>query len=69
MSADLFEPEATYTSAQKLAAVEREIHFRRRVYDRRVAEGKMKRDKADFEIAIFEDIAKDYREKVRAVTR
>lgn len=63
--ADLFCKDE-FTHADKLAAVEREIGFRRRVYARRVAERKMKQDQADREIAIFEAIAVDYR---RAVAR
>lgn len=52
-----------FTAQQKLEAVEREIGFRRRVYERRVADRKMTRQKADHEIMIFEAIAADYREK------
>jgi hypothetical protein len=52
-----------YTAQQKLEAVERELGFRRRVYERRVHEQKMSQQKADHEIAIFEAIAADYREK------
>lgn len=52
-----------FTAQQKLDAVEREIGFRRRVYERRVADKKMSQQKADHEIAIFEAIASDYREK------
>lgn len=55
-----------FTSDQKLAAVERELSFRRRVFERRVAEGKMGREKADYEIAVFEAIATDYRERIEA---
>lgn len=63
--ADLFCPDE-FTHADKLASVEREIGFRKRVYARRVAENKMKQETADREIAIFEAIAADYR---RAVAR
>lgn len=61
--ADLF-CNAEFTHSDKLAAVEREIGFRRRVYARRVAENKMKQETADREIAIFEAIAVDYRKAV-----
>ncbi len=67
--ADLFEPDADYTSAQKLAAVEREVGYRKRVFARRVADGRMKQSEADFQIAIFEAIAADYRAKVKEVTK
>lgn len=49
-----------YTREMKLAAIVREIGYRRRVYARRIAEGKMTKAKADFEIEVFEAIAKDY---------
>lgn len=52
-----------FTAQQKLDAVERELGFRRRVYERRVADKKMSQQKADHEIAIFEAIAADYRDK------
>lgn len=54
---------ATFTAEQKLAAVTREIGFRRRVYARRVAEGKMTGLQMDREIAVFEAIERDYQEK------
>lgn len=53
----------TYTFADKLAAVEREIRMRRRVYPRWVADRKMSEAKAEAEIAVMEAIAKDYREQ------
>ena len=49
-----------FTFEQKLAAVVREISFRRRVYARRVAEGKMTQKLADEQIAVMEAIAADY---------
>ena len=52
----------TFTAADKLAAVERELKYRHRVYDRRVVEGKMTKELADRQIAIFEAIAEDYRQ-------
>jgi len=50
-----------FTAAGKLAAVERELGYRRRVYPRRVADEKMTQSMADKQIAIFEAIAADYR--------
>jgi hypothetical protein len=50
----------SFTAAEKLAAVMRELGFRRRVYARRVAEGKMTQQQSDREIGVFEAIAKDY---------
>lgn len=54
-------PERTFTETEKLKAVERELGFRRRVYARRVTEGRMTQAKADEEIAVMEAIAADYR--------
>jgi len=54
----------TFTAADKLAAVERELGYRRRVYQRQIAEEKMTRALADKQIALFEAIATDYREAV-----
>jgi len=61
--ADLFCSEE-FTPSDKLAAVEREITYRRRVYERLVSEGKMKPAARDRGIAIFEAIAEDYRRKL-----
>lgn len=60
---DLFCDEE-FSPADKLKSVERELGFRRRVYPRRVGDGKMKQADADREIAIFEAIAKDYRGRI-----
>ena len=50
-----------FTAQQKLEAVERELSFRKRVYERFVSEGKMPKGKADWEIGIMKEIAADYR--------
>lgn len=52
-----------FTDQQKREAADRELKFRRRVYARRVAEGKMKQEQADREIAVMAEIAEDYRAK------
>ncbi len=57
---------APFTAQQKLDAVDRELGFRRRVYARRVAEGKMTERLADEQIAVFEAIAEDYRPQAAA---
>jgi hypothetical protein len=49
-----------FTAEQKKAAVARELSFRRRVYPRFISEGKMTRQFADDQIAIFEAILDDY---------
>jgi hypothetical protein len=56
----------TFLEAEKLEAVEREITLRRRVYQNRVATGRMSADFAARQIAIFEAIAADYRRRVDA---
>ncbi|MBV7408721.1 hypothetical protein [Maritimibacter sp. DP1N21-5] len=49
----------TFSREQKLAAIEREIIMRRRVYPRRVQDGRMTQAEADRELAIMKDIARD----------
>ncbi len=52
-----------FTDQEKREAAEREVKFRRRVYARRISEGKMKPEQAEREIAVMEEIAEDYRAK------
>ena len=49
-----------FTATQKLAAITREIGYRKFVYPKRVATRQMKQDKMDHEIAVMEAIAADY---------
>lgn len=49
-----------FTVADKIAALEREIRYRRRVYQRQVELGKLTQKFADYQIAIFEAILMDY---------
>jgi len=49
------------TAADKLACAERELKYRKYVYERRVDDGKMSAGKAAHEIACMEAIAADYR--------
>lgn len=58
-------PDRTFTAAEKQAAAEREVSYRKRVYGRRVAEQKMTKKLADEQIAIMEAIAKDYAEQAK----
>lgn len=58
--ADLFCPDE-FTPSDKLAAVTREVSFRRCVYPRRVSLGKMTQADADRQTAVMEAIAADYR--------
>jgi len=50
----------TWTTQDKLAAIERELSYRRKVFARRVENGSMTRDLAIRQIAIFEAIRDDY---------
>jgi len=50
--------------AAKLAAIERELALRRRVYPNRIFTRRMSADFAAEQIAIFESIADDYRQLV-----
>lgn len=51
----------TITTEDKIAALKREIAMRMVVYPGRVSQGKMKQDKADFEIRVMQEILADYR--------
>ena len=66
MPADLFCAEE-YTPADKLKAVERELSYRRHVFPRRVADGRMKQADADHQLAVFEAIRDDYKAQLVAV--
>ena len=55
-----------FTAAQKKKGVERELRYRRRVYPRMVAVGKLSQATADEFIAMFEDIQRDYSAAVEA---
>lgn len=48
------------TRQDKFEAARREVGFRGRVYERRVAEGKMSREDAEHEIACMREIMLDY---------
>ncbi len=65
MIPDLFgEPTINDVSLErKLACLQRELGFRRRVYARRVERGQMSRQQADEEILVMEAIVNDYMEK------
>ena len=51
---------ADFTAREKQAEAHREVSYRRRVYARMVADGRMTQQKADRAIAIMEQIAADY---------
>jgi hypothetical protein len=55
-----------YTFEQKLKAVERELSLRKQVYPGSVKVGRMKQADADYQIDVFEEIARDYE---RAIER
>lgn len=47
---------APHTIAEQLDCIERELRFRRHVYPRRVADGKMTPAAADHQIAVMESV-------------
>lgn len=49
-----------YSHHEKLTALQYELRRRRRVFTALVEEGRMRQDKADREIEIFEEIVEDY---------
>lgn len=49
-----------FTNRDKMRAAQREVGYRRFVYAKRVADGKMQQSKADEEIALMDEIAADY---------
>jgi hypothetical protein len=51
---------STFTAAEKLKAIRRELQMRNRVYARWVFDGKMTPHQAAHEIAVMEAIAEDY---------
>lgn len=54
--------EPVHTATVKLAAIERELKYRRHVYPRQIEAGKMTDGFAAAQISVFEAIAADYRE-------
>jgi len=54
-----------YSTEDKLAAIERELAYRRRVYPRLIAEKTLSQFQADRQIAIFVEIAADYVAKAK----
>lgn len=62
---DEAELRARFDAAEKLAAVTRELSYRRRVYATRVANNVMTKALADRQIALFESIEADYRKAAR----
>jgi hypothetical protein len=56
----------TFTAKEKLRAAEREVSFRRQVYGRKVADGRMTQAEADKQIGLMIAIADDYRAIVAA---
>lgn len=51
-----------FSNAEKLAAIERELRYRMRVYAKRVTEGKMTKALSDYQIEIMIAIMIDYQE-------
>lgn len=53
-------PDRPPTREEKLACIKRELGFRRRVYEHRIQQGKMKPEAADREIWLMEAVQRDY---------
>lgn len=53
-----------FTTAEKLSCVQREIRYREYVYERRVENRQMTREKADRELALMREIEADYRARL-----
>lgn len=49
-----------FTAQDKLECAEREVRYRKRVYAARVSTGRMTQGLADRQIALMEDIVRDY---------
>jgi hypothetical protein len=56
-----------FTPTDKLKVVQREVDFRRYVYPRRVADGKMRQAEADYQLAVMEAILEDCRKRLAPV--
>jgi hypothetical protein len=54
-----------YSAHDKLTAIDRELAYRRRVYPRLVANHQVSQQHANYQIAVLEAIADDYRELVK----
>lgn len=59
----------TITAKEKFETAKREVAYRRRVYARLIANGRMTQQKADREIAVMQAIADDYAGPAQAEDR
>lgn len=50
----------TFSAKEKREALDREVRYRVRVYERLIRDGKMTKEKAEREVAIMRAIAADY---------
>lgn len=55
-----------YSDEEKLKELDRELMQRHRVYRRLIERGKLSREQAARQIAIMNDVADDYRARVKA---
>jgi hypothetical protein len=63
----LGQPPMKYSDSEKYACAKREVEMRRRVYPRWIEQGKIDFKQAAREIAIMEEIAFEYRERLGAL--
>ena len=52
-----------YTDEEKARVATREVRLRKRVYPGRVLTHRMKKSEADYQIAVMEEIASEYRSR------
>ena len=50
----------TFNTADKIKAIKREIGYRKKVYPNLIINKKMTQEYADKQVAVFEEILKDY---------
>ena len=55
-----------FSSEDKLRCVERELRFRRVIYEKRIERQAMTKEQADHEIGCMEAIASDYRIAIKS---
>jgi hypothetical protein len=57
---------AKFSNLEKQREAQREVAYRKQVYDRLISAQRMSRQDADRKIAIMQEIADEYRELVKA---
>jgi hypothetical protein len=63
------QPAYRFTTSDKIAALRRELVLRQNVYPRRIGLGKMRQDRASYELAIVQAMIDDYEDRLRVEAR